>query len=142
MYFYLSIICIQNVLCVFRLPTANVTLDMSFYLRRNKDWLINWLSGRRSKEWCSCRASCCFAQKGWIHLQHTCKAVTFNGMNLRATSTRIRIYFFQIGELFVHFSLPPTRDRHFLTPKTQVLTNGARSGDFEKRRADGRILRF
>ena len=98
MYFYLFI-CIQYVLCIFRLPTADVTEDMSFYLRRNKDWLIDWLidwlSGRRSKAWCSCRVSCCFAHKGWIHLQHTRKAVTFNRSNLRATSTRIQIYFFK-----------------------------------------------
>ena len=39
MHFCLSIICIQYVVCIFRLPTANVTEDMSFYLiiRRNKD---------------------------------------------------------------------------------------------------------
>ena len=42
MYFYLFI-CIQYVLCIFRLPTADVTEEMSFYLRRNKDWLIDWL---------------------------------------------------------------------------------------------------
>ena len=50
--------------------------------------------------------------------------------------------FFKIGDLFVHFSLPSTRDRHFRAPKTQVFTNGRKSGVFRKRRADRRIQRI
>ena len=80
--------------------------------------------GRRSKVQTSVMLlqSWCFAHKGWIHLQHTRKAVTFNCRNLRP-----------LPRVSVHFSLPSTRDRHFRAPKKQVFTNGPKSGDFKRR---------
>ena len=73
-------------------------------------------------------------------MQHTRKAVTFNCRNLRPLPRvsgyiyiYIYIFFFKIGDLFVHFSLPSTRDRHFRAPKKQVFTNGPKSGDFKRR---------
>ena len=84
----------NNSLSVVRCPTQNVAYGR---------FASQSCSERRSKVQTSVMLmqSWCFVHKGWIHLQQTRKAATFNRRNLRAPSTRIRMYIFFKSEIYL-----------------------------------------
>ena len=83
----------NNSLWGVRRPTQNVAYGR---------FVSQSYSERRSKVQTSVMLmqSWCFDHKGWIHLQHTRKAATFNRRNLRALSARIRMYIFFKSEIY------------------------------------------
>ena len=71
------------------------------------------------QEWCSCRADVLLIKGGFICIIPVKPSYSIVGI-WGPVHTYPDVYFFKIADLFVHFSLPSTRGRHFRAPKKQV----------------------